>query len=344
MKINSRLKIYFLLPNSLNHGAQNFFRRLHENFPIEAHKKEIVFQNTRSFWQIAYDLLISSFRGRVIVFSTVNSNKTALLLKLLIPTIIIYPRLGNTISEEIKKFSIKYYAHMFFYKLLVYYSKAFIFQSVSMHEDFQSFFNIHSDKFHVINNGVTLKTRLNKSKDQSANSKINFLLVGTFKAQKGYDIFFRSILDTQFPGEVHFNICGDGELLDHFKQIANHYSLNKLVTFHGFIDPTDLYLSNDFYILPSKFEGFSNSLIEALSYGIPSIVSDAPGANREVISDGFNGFLFRNKDPVDLRSKINSCIKSEKFNRKDIILDIKNRFSIEKIASQYYNLAMKKIS
>lgn len=45
------------------------------------------------------------------------------------------------------------------------------------------------------------------------------------------------------------------------------------------------------FVLPTRIEGMSNALLEALAAGLPCIVSDIP-ANREVIDDGCTGLLF----------------------------------------------------
>ena len=92
----------------------------------------------------------------------------------------------------------------------------------------------------------------------------------------------------------------------------------------------------DAYILPSRYEGFPNSLIEALAFGLPSIVSRCPGANEEIIVKGMNGLTFENENASDLKNQIvlmqenHSCFDSTK-----IIEDIKGRFNIDNIANQY---------
>ena len=108
--------------------------------------------------------------------------------------------------------------------------------------------------------------------------------------------------------------------------------------FH-YISPNLFYSKCDVYILPSRFEGFSNSLVEALSFGMPAIVSDCPSANREVIIKNFNGIFFNNLDHEDLAEKITYMKDNyNKFNKSDIIADTFKRFSIKTISEKYKNL------
>ena len=46
----------------------------------------------------------------------------------------------------------------------------------------------------------------------------------------------------------------------------------------------------DVFCLPSSFEGMSNSLMEAMAFGVPVVVSDIP-ANLELVTDEKNGLV-----------------------------------------------------
>ena len=63
------------------------------------------------------------------------------------------------------------------------------------------------------------------------------------------------------------------------------------------------YQSSDIFILPSLFEGYPNSLIEAMSCGLPVLCSNIC-ENPYIVEDGVNGFLFDPKDPEDIYDKI----------------------------------------
>lgn len=62
------------------------------------------------------------------------------------------------------------------------------------------------------------------------------------------------------------------------------------------------------FVQPSEDEGLSLALLEALSYGLPCVVSDIP-ANREAIGDA--GVSFKNKNIADLKRKLSAVINSE---------------------------------
>tara|TARA_Y100000816_G_C26091532_1_gene576912 strand:- start:761 stop:1795 length:1035 start_codon:yes stop_codon:yes gene_type:complete len=335
----------FMIPDSKNHGAQNFFRRLHKNF--DSKNKMLLIEDERSFKDNFSLLKNFSRNNKLKLITTVNSNKLGLLYKIYNPKVDLIARLGNTVSQEIKKKTVKFVFHKIFYFLLIFFSKKIIFQSQLMKNDFVNFFNFknYDEKFQVINNGVSIPDQTSINHKTSSRliekSKLNFLLVGSFKHQKGYDIFFDSLnyLEDSLFEKIHFHICGAGEKFHYFESILINSKFKKIVTLHGEVKPENFYNECNIYILPSRFEGFSNSLIEALSYGLPAIVADCPSANREVISDSFNGVFFLNENSKDLAKKIKYMVKNHaQFKQELIIEDVVKRFSINVVASFYKKL------
>lgn len=118
-------------------------------------------------------------------------------------------------------------------------------------------------------------------------------------------------------------------------------NLTKKVIFTGWKNnPKKYYLTSKIFILPSKFEAFGNSLIEAMHYQLSCIVSRNSGGPDEIMKFGKLGYLFKIDDTLDLKNKINFCIRNKSISNKKIVLAKKNlkRFSNKKSYSSYYKI------
>lgn len=85
----------------------------------------------------------------------------------------------------------------------------------------------------------------------------------------------------------------------------------------------DKYLNSSFYVLSSRFEGFGLVLIEAMACGLPCIAFNYPNGLTDIIKNGENGFLVKNKD-------IEVLIQAMEY----FICNPNNREEIGKIARQ----------
>jgi len=98
-------------------------------------------------------------------------------------------------------------------------------------------------------------------------------------------------------------------------------------------------LSN-IYVLPSYREGVPRTLLEAASMGKPIVTTDTVGC-REVVKDGYNGYLVPVSDSKSLYEKIelliNDTKKREIMGKNGRILVI-NEFDVHKVVEQYVDL------
>ena len=125
---------------------------------------------------------------------------------------------------------------------------------------------------------------------------------------KGHDVFIQAAASIvlHFP-EVSFSIAGDVLEPDYFVELlALVRDLNLSDHFHFVGGVTDLHQhlsAADIFVLPSRSEGFSNAIIEAMAASLPVVATNV-GGNSEAVKDGVSGFLVPADDPAALSAAI----------------------------------------
>ncbi len=103
---------------------------------------------------------------------------------------------------------------------------------------------------------------------------------------------------------INFMLVGDGELKPMMESYVEENSLGDTVFFENFRTDIPRVLSNlDAYVLPSLWEGLPIGLLEAMAMQKKVIVSDAE-ANKELINNGVNGFVFQRENEEELAEAI----------------------------------------
>lgn len=103
---------------------------------------------------------------------------------------------------------------------------------------------------------------------------------------------------------VELLIIGDGPLLIETKRLARNYQLEHKIKFLGFRDDIPLLLSIlDVFVLSSRMEGISMTLLEAMAAAKP-IVATEVGGNPEVVEDGKTGLLVPAGNPEKMAEAI----------------------------------------
>ena len=123
-----------------------------------------------------------------------------------------------------------------------------------------------------------------------------FLFVGRLQPQKNVgwllDCFAELTEDATLPPwELH--VVGDGPLSGELKTQATRLGLAPRVHWHGWLAKADLrtvYRSAHVLLNPSSYEGMPNTVLEAMSCGLPVIASNVAG-NDAVVIDGKTGVL-----------------------------------------------------
>jgi len=214
---------------------------------------------------------------------------------------------------------------------------AIVYQSGDMKEDFQDTFNILSSMGYLIHNPITFKSEKPSIVSEKKTSSYKFIIVGSLVVNKGHERVLELFEKVKF--DYILEIIGDGPLREYLENVVSNSKISNNVIFRGLQkDMEAIYASADFLIQGSYVEGFPNVVLEALSFGIPCIVYNAPGGHKEMIIEGENGYIIQNQEEAP---KIIEKTIHHHWDRNAIRKDAFNRFGSEKIIKQYETLFQK---
>jgi glycosyltransferase involved in cell wall biosynthesis len=143
--------------------------------------------------------------------------------------------------------------------------------------------------------------------------RIFITTAGNIRYVKGHDFFLRAaaLVVAKFP-EVSFSIAG--EILEpayfaELQQLVLDLNLADHFTFAGNITNLGEYLAAaDIFVLPSRSEGFSNAIVEAMAVSLPVVATNV-GGNAEAVQDGVSGFIVPSEDPAALAEAILTLLR-----------------------------------
>lgn len=166
---------------------------------------------------------------------------------------------------------------------------------------------------------------------------------GRLTAQKNHMMLINVFAEfvKQYP-DYQLKIYGVGELKETLQNRINELGLQDKAELCGFCE----YLHEEIrksgmYVSSSDWEGISNSLVEALALGIPTIATDCPvGGSRTCVKDGVNGFLIPVNSPEILLDRMCKLATDEELKRRfsKEAVRVRKEFGVEKIADEWRNL------
>lgn len=168
--------------------------------------------------------------------------------------------------------------------------------------------------------------------------------VGRLHAVKNHELLFNAFADfsKQFP-EYELHIYGQGELEQELKEHAGHLKISDKVIWHGFRkDVTEEIKDAGMFVSTSNYEGISNSMLEALAMGIPSICTDCPiGGARSYIEHGKNGLLIPVRDKDALTRAMIQIASDASFADKlsENAAGLRDKYSVNSIAVKFLEAA-----
>ena len=168
------------------------------------------------------------------------------------------------------------------------------------------------------------------------------IFLGRLHPQKNLAVLLHAWrrVHSQCP-EAHLLLVGDGPQRAALEQLATELQLTECVRFLGQqSNPLPYLQAADLFVLPSISEGMSNSLLEAMACGLPSVVSSA-GGNVDLIRDGQAGLVADASGPADLADQLLRMLQDAELrarcgaHARQLICQ---RYSIQAVVDRYEKL------
>lgn len=196
-------------------------------------------------------------------------------------------------------------------------------------------------KGQVIHNGLDLsKLRNLASKKLDSDSIYQLIFAGRLAPQKGIEV----VLDTlklllQKNIDVHLTLFGDGNppYVKSLRSRVIENGISESVTFFGGCADWQAYANDaDALIFPSHGEGTSNVVLEALTVGLPVVISDI-AMSRELLSNHENALIVASNEASDWFAAIadfmNDGALRDKLSKNGQSLS--EQFSVESMVAAY---------
>ena len=136
----------------------------------------------------------------------------------------------------------------------------------------------------------------------SAGDRQGFVTVARLVPQKGIDVLIRALAQTTgATRDWTLTLVGDGPEREALERQVLQAGLQEKVHFLGYRpDPQTFLLQAGVFVLPSRFEGMPNALLEAMAAGLAVVVTDASPGPLEVVEAGVSGLVVPSDEPAAL--------------------------------------------
>ncbi len=320
-------KVVFVLPYLYSGGAERALINLMNNLDRENFSPEIIVIKEGGSLKpiIAPDIqyhglncnkVLTSYpslllRARnlkpdIILTTMVHSNFLVMALKPFFPHTKFVIREAVVPSSILKKHSKKSFFIKLLYKALYPMAHKVISPSEDIVDEFKGIIGLNTDKNHVvINNQVDIET-ISKALGKTSypvpikTGTLKFVCAGRLHHQKGYDRLINALKNFTPEHDWHLVILGAGEKRASLEGLVSKNHLENNVHFLGHVDsPWSIISASDCLLLPSRWEGMPNIVLEALACGTRVITMPEANGVKEIKRKCKKGVVLRAKDMDD---------------------------------------------
>ena len=202
------------------------------------------------------------------------------------------------------------------YKLLYGRANKLICTSRRMKNEFSLDFLVSEEIMDILPNPVDIDTirRLSMPKKYFDRGGLRYVAAGRLTFQKGFDRLLYWFSELEDGSKSTLTILGDGELKNKLKKYSESLNISERIKFVGFCNnPWQWYAGADVFLLPSRWEGMPNVVLEALACGTPVIATQESGGIKEIAEESKgNSVIVVNAEQQFIKAMNEVKIKDER--------------------------------
>jgi glycosyltransferase involved in cell wall biosynthesis len=168
------------------------------------------------------------------------------------------------------------------------------------------------------------------------------LAAGRLVAQKGFDLLINAFADLSKQHEDwDLVILGEGVQRQRLEAMIAARGLMHRVFLPGWAgNLSDWYRRSQLYVMSSRYEGFGNTLAEAMAHGLPAVSFDCDAGPGDIIRNGVDGFLVPGQDTPALAAALSRLMGEAELRQQFGVaaMEIRDRYSMPRIIQMWENL------
>lgn len=169
--------------------------------------------------------------------------------------------------------------------------------SLDIRDDLVKCYGVPTDNISVIHNPFDVADIVQQAQETIVlpwiDSDVPIVIsAGRLTDQKGFDLLIEAFTTVRSKMNVRLVLLGDGECEASLRQLVAERGLASDIYFAGWqSNPYAFFSRADLFVLSSRYEGFGNVIVEAMTCGLPIVSTDCPGGPAEILKNGECGLL-----------------------------------------------------
>lgn len=141
------------------------------------------------------------------------------------------------------------------------------------------------ERVHLVRNGVDTDVFHPAPHRGTATGPARVGALGRLTQQKGFDVLLAALPTVLAERDVELVIVGEGELRADLERRATGLPVRLPGALPGGAGVADFLRSLDLFVMPSRYEGLPNAVLEAMACGVPVVATDVAGMREAVGPD-----------------------------------------------------------